>query len=407
MQCLEKAQNESVVKQFPRFSDAWSLVKTLKPDYSIYCLRPQILADTAKRFIDLFPGKVMYAVKCNPHPLVLDALCKGGINRFDVASASEVAQIGDTYPNAQIYFMHPVKSRLAIRTAYWDYGVRHFAVDHYNELKKILEETGGKDLTIVVRIKTPPSEGSLYHLAKKFGAETLAAANLIQQVAKIGCKVGITFHVGSQCIEPQAYSQALDMVGEVIEMAGIAPVCIDVGGGFPVAYPGKDIPPLEDYMAEIERGLERINPSPEVEIFAEPGRALVAAGCSLLTHVQLRKEEQLFINDGVYGAMSELLDSKNTLLTKVVRLDGSISKEVKEFSVCGVTCDSTDMLPSPLCLPVDVKEGDWLEIDCVGAYSNALSTNFNGFRSDAFAILDNAPPSLVEQSEQVLVGASK
>ncbi|MDJ0747434.1 MAG: type III PLP-dependent enzyme [Xenococcaceae cyanobacterium MO_167.B27] len=406
MQCLETAQNGSLLKQFPRFSDALSLVETLKPDYSIYCLRPQILADTAKRFIELFPGKVMYAVKCNPHPLVLDALCQGGINRFDVASASEVAQIGDTYPNAQIYFMHPVKSRPAIRMAYWEYGVRHFAVDHYNELQKILEETGGKDLTIVVRIKTPPSEGSLYHLAKKFGAETVAAANLMQQAAKVGCKVGITFHVGSQCIEPQAYSKALDMVGEVMEISGIQPVCIDVGGGFPVAYPGIDIPPLEDYMTEIERGLERVNPTPEVEIFAEPGRALVAAGCSLLTHVQLRKQEQLFINDGVYGALSELLDSKNSLLTKVVRLDGSVSKEVKEFSVCGVTCDSTDMLPSPLCLPVDVKEGDWLEIDHVGAYSNALSTKFNGFCSDAFAILDNAPPSLVEQSQQVLVAAT-
>lgn len=405
MQCLDPAENKDANAQLPRFRNALSLVESLKPNHSIYCLRPQILASTAKRFIQLFPGEVMYAVKCNPHPLVLDSLTKGGIKRFDVASATEVAQVSSTYPDAQIYFMHPVKSRTAIRTAYWDYGVRHFAVDHYNELTKILEETGGKNLTIAVRVKTPLSEGSLYHLAKKFGAEPQLAAQLMQQADRAGCRVGITFHVGSQCIEPQAYSKALDMVGEVIKMAEIEPVSIDVGGGFPVDYPGQDVPPLEDYMTEIERGLKSINLSRGVKIFAEPGRALVAAGCSLLTQVQLRKEEQVFINDGVYGALSELLDSKNTLLTKVLRLDGAVCEKVEEFSVCGVTCDSTDMLPSPLCLPMDLREGDWLEIDRVGAYSNALSTKFNGFRSDVFAILDDAPPSEVER-QQVLIATS-
>lgn len=403
MQCIPLAPRKSEARQF---SNVLSLVKKLKPNYSIYCLRPQILRNTAVKFTKLFPGKVMYAVKCNPHPLVLNALSQGGISRFDVASAAEVAQIGNTFPDADIYFMHPVKSRQAIRMAYNDYGVRHFAIDHYNELQKVIEETGGKNLTVMVRVKTPPSEGSLYHLAKKFGAEPAMAAKLMQQAKEAGVQVGITFHVGSQCIEPQAYSRALEMIGQVIEMAGIKPVCLDVGGGFPVAYPGRDIPPLTEYMAAIESGIADLALGSDVEIFAEPGRALVAAGCSLLTHVQLRKEEQLFINDGVYGALSELLDSKTALLTKVVRLDGAVTTQVQEFSVCGVTCDSTDMLPSPLCLPVDVKEGDWLEIDCVGAYSNALSTNFNGFRSDAFAILDDQPPSVVAAQRQVLVSVN-
>ncbi len=405
MQCLETSIKKSA-GNLPRFSNALSLVETLKPNYSVYCLRPKVITDTAKRFIDLFRGQVMYAVQCNPNPLIIDELYQGGIKRFNAASISEIAQISNAYLNSQIYFMHPIKSRTAIKSAYWDCGVSRFAVDHYNELEKILEETGGKNLTILVKVKIQPLEGSSYNIAKKFGAEPLVAARLMQQAAQAGCRVGVTFDISSQYIEPQAYGKALDLVGEVIKMAGVEPVCVNIGDGFPVAYPGRDIPPLEDYITEIEQGLERLKLSPDVEILAEPSRALVASGCSLLTQVQVRNEEQLFVKDGLYGASSELFDSKNTLLTRVIRLNGSVSNELKEFSVCGVAGDSSYMLSFPLPLPVDVKEGDWLEIDCIGAYANALSIKLNSFYIDAFAILDDVPLSLVNQTKKVLVGAT-
>ncbi|MGL5077123.1 MAG: type III PLP-dependent enzyme [Waterburya sp.] len=397
------------MKNLPHFPNALSLVETLKPNYSFYCLRPQILTDTAKRFIDLFPGQLMYAVNCNSHPLVIDGLYQGGIKRFNATSIFEIAQISNAYLNSQIYFMHPIKSRTAIKSAYWDCGVSRFAVDHYNELEKILEETGGKNLTIFVKIKIQSLEGSSYNIAKKFGAEPITAAKLMQQAAQAGCRVGVSFDIGSQYIEPQAYGKAFDLVGGVIKMAGVEPVCINIGDGFPVAYPGRDIPPLEDYIEEIEQGLQRLNLSPDVEILAEPSRALVASGCSLLTQVQLRNEEQLFVKDGVYGASSELFDSQNTLSTRTIRLNGSVSNELKEFSVAGMTGDSNYILSFPLRLPVDIKEGDWLEIDCVGAYANALSTRFNNFYADAFAILDDAPLSLVNQTQTqpVLVVAGK
>ncbi|MGL5794623.1 MAG: type III PLP-dependent enzyme [Waterburya sp.] len=396
------------MRNLPHFPNALSLVETLKPNYSFYCLRPQILTDTAKRFIDLFPGQVMYAVKCNSHPLVIDGLYQGGIKKFNAASIFEIAQISNAYLNSQIYFMHLVKSFTAIKSAYWDFGVNRFAVDDYNELEKILEATGGRNLTILVKIKIPPLEGSSYNIAKKFGAEPLVAARLMQQAAQAGCRVGVSFDIASQYIEPQAYGKALDLVGGVIKMAGVEPVCINIGYGFPVAYPGKDILSLEDYIAEIEQGLQRLNLSPDVEILAEPSQALVSSGCSLLTQVQLRNEEQLFIKDSVYSASSELLDSQNTLLTRVIRLNGSVSNELKEFSVAGMTGDSNHMLSFPRRLPVDVKEGDWLEIDCVDASANGLSTRFNNFYTNAFAILDDAPPSLVTQTQikPVLVGAA-
>jgi ornithine decarboxylase len=380
-------------EQFSEFSDVQSLVESLQPNYSVYCIRPSILEEVVQRFIAVFPGTVAYAVKCNPHPLIIDALYRAGIREFDVASESEVTQIHKNYRDAKIHFMHPVKSRAAIKSAYSNYGIRHFAIDHQNELEKILEETGGDGVVIMVRIKTPPSEGSLYHLAKKFGAEPEDAAYLLTEAVNFGCKAGITFHVGSQCIEPKAYGTALDTVGEIIESAGIDPVSIDVGGGFPVAYPERDVPPLEDFMLEIKNGLNRIQVKPQVQILAEPGRALVASGCSLLTQVHLRKEDQLYINDGIYGALSELVDSENRLLAQVIRLDGSVAEELQEFHLNGPTCDSFDMLPSPLSLPTDISEGDWIEIDQVGAYSSALATRFNGFCSETFSIVYDDPQS--------------
>ena len=388
----DQTKTENMVEHFPRFSDVRSLVETLKPDYPVYCIRPSVLEQTAKQFIDLFPGTVMYAVKCNPHPLVIDALYQAGITQFDVASQPEVAQVVAGY-RAKAYFMHPVKSRAAIKAAYFDYGVRHFAVDHDNELEKIIQETGGDNVVIIVRVKTPSSDCCLYDLAKKFGAQPEEAANLMQKAEKYGCQTGVTFHVGSQCTRPESYGAALNIVGEVLESAGVYPVCIDVGGGFPVAYPETEVPPLEDYMLAIKNGLNRINLDPQVQVLAEPGRALVGSGCSILVQVQLRKSDQLYINDGIYGALSELLDSKNRLLAQLIRLDGSVADELQEFSICGATCDSLDIVPSSFTLPKDVREGDWIEIDQVGAYSNALSSRFNGFYSEKFACVDDQPLS--------------
>lgn len=374
---------------FPHFQDVSSVVTQLNADYPVYCFRKSILEETTQKFIQLFPGTVIYAVKCNPHPLVIDALFKSGITGFDVASESEIAQIFNAYPDAKMYFMHPVKSRSAIRAAYHNYGIRYFTVDHRDELDKIIQETGGNDLVIMVRVKTPPSEGSLYHLAKKFGADPSEAVDLMQQSARYGCQTGINFHVGSQCIKPEAYTMALDIVRQVIEQSKVEPVAIDIGGGFPAAYPEQQIPSLEDYILEIQKGLQKINPKPEVQILAEPGRALVASSCSLLIQVHLRKTDRLYINDGLSGGLSELIDSKYQLSAQVIRPGETVSEQLQDFTICGVTCDSFDILPIPLKLPVDIREGDWVEIEQVGAYSNAVGTQFNGFTSDTFVSVDH------------------
>jgi len=374
-----------------QFPDVRSMVAALKPSYPVYCLRPHVLRRTAQRFLDLFPGRVLYAVKCNPHPRVLQALYDAGIRHFDTASLPEIALVREKFPEAGAYFMHPVKGRAVIQTADHVYGVDTFVVDHQHELDKVLNETGAEGITIVVRVTTPPVEGTFYHLAGKFGASVSDAAALLKEAHSQGAQVGLSFHVGSQCLIPAAYSQALAICGQVLEQAKVPIQILDVGGGFPAQYLSNTVPPLEDFVSAIETGVQALKLRRDCVLMCEPGRALVAEGISLVTQVQLRKDDQLYINDGIYGSLSEMVTAHLRLPSRVVRLKSAPSTEMKQFQLFGPTCDSIDVLPGTFDLPADVTEGDWIEIDRVGAYSNALASNFNGFHPDTLVVVTDEP----------------
>ncbi len=372
-----------------RFESIEAVVDALTPDYPVYCLRPAALARQAQRFIALFPGTVLYAVKCNPHLLVLDTLFAAGISHFDTASLSEIAQIAGRYRDATCYFMHPVKSRTAIGVAYGVYGVRHYVVDHRDELRKLLEETPARDLTIVVRLKTPPDPCTVYDLSSKFGCDVDTAAGLLRDIAAAGCEGGIAFHVGSQCGSPASYTTALALVGHVIARSGQLPVVIDVGGGFPAHYAEADVPRLEEFMRAIADGLSALGLPPETRILAEPGRALVADACSLLVQIQLRKDSALYLNDGVFGSLAEMALSSLRMPVRLLRRGASAVRESRAFTLYGPTCDGLDVLPGRFELPADAREGDWLEIGQLGAYSNALATRFNGFYPETWVTVES------------------
>jgi ornithine decarboxylase len=184
------------------FPNTRAVVEALKPSYPVFCFRPHLVADAARRFLSLFPGTPLYAVKCNPHPYVLDALYEAGLRHFDTASLPEIAQICEHYERANAYFMHPVKTRASIETAFKVYGIRHYVVDHINELKKLRDLLPDDDIVAVVRIRTSEEAGAMLHLAGKFGAEPLEAVELLREARDYGWGVGLAFHVGSQCLEP-------------------------------------------------------------------------------------------------------------------------------------------------------------------------------------------------------------
>lgn len=373
----------------PTFRDARAVAEALTPSYPIYCVKPKVLEASARRFLELFPGRVLYAVKCNPHPRVVQALYDAGIRHFDVASLPEIAQVREMFRDAEPYFMHPVKGRAVIQSAREVYGVRQYVIDHDDELTKLLEETHDDGLTVVVRMQTPKTE-ALYDLSAKFGAPPDEAVALLKRVAKEGLTPGLAFHVGSQCTTLLAYTKAMEMAADVITRSGVALHVLDVGGGFPAAYPGTQAPPLETYIDEILRAVKAMKLRNDCVLMCEPGRAMVAEGMSLLVQVQLRKEGQVYINDGLYGGLSETKVANIRLPVRAIRLDGAFADKSAEFMLNGPTCNSIDVLPHAYALPADIREGDWIEIEQVGAYSNANATRFNGFHTDTFVEIEAA-----------------
>ena len=362
-----------------------AMVAALAPDHPVFCLRAPVLAEAARRFLAAFPGRVLYAVKCNPHPSVLDSLYGAGIRDFDTASLEEIEAVRGRFGDSRAYFHHPVKSRRAIRRAYHDLGVRHFTVDHAAELDKVLTECGGHDLNIQVRFATPPGYAA-FDLSAKFGVKPDRAATLLQAVAEAGAAPGLSFHVGSQCVKLEAYRVALDLAGEIIAAARVPIRSLNVGGGFPVGY-SQDVPPLANFMAEITSGVAALGLADDCVLMCEPGRALVADGVSVVVQVQHREDGVVFINDGIFGNLSEMVHGKANLPVRLVRPAGRAADAHQDFTVYGPTCDSNDVLPFKWALPADVAEGDWIEVDQAGAYSNALASRFNGFYSDHFVTI--------------------
>lgn len=364
-----------------------------RPSVPLHCLRPDVAREAARRFAELFPGQVLYAVKCNPEPALLRALWAGGVRHFDCASAGEVRHVRQLLPDARIHFMHPVKSRAAIREAWEWHGVHDFVIDSMAELAKILEETSGSpgDLGLVVRLALPKG-GAVYDLSGKFGAEPGEAVRLLRLARTVAARVGLSFHVGSQCLDPSAWGRALALAGQVIADAGVGLDVLDVGGGFPVSYPDITPPPLEEFIAAISHGVERMGLPAYTELWCEPGRALVAPAASVVVRVEARRGDALYINDGIYGSLSDAGVPAFRFPCRLIRASGAAaSDELVPFSFFGPTCDSADRMKGPFMLPADTREGDWIEIGQLGAYGTCLRTAFNGFEQAVMVEVSDPP----------------
>jgi ornithine decarboxylase len=358
------------------------MVHDMRPEMPVTCLRPATIAATAKRFMKAFPGQVMFAVKTNPDKRVLHTLARAGVTRFDVASLAEVKLVHETLPDAELHFMHPIKSREAIAAAYNDHGVRDFSLDSHEELKKILEVTdNAPDLNLYVRIAITDKDALF--MGGKFGVPLEKAPSLLTASREAANRLGVCFHVGGQCMQPEAYANAMQTVADLLTQTGVRLDVLDIGGGFPSIYPGLTPPPLSHYMRAIKKALKANPILSECQLVSEPGRALVAEGGSVVVRVELRKGNMLYINDGTYGSLFDAGGSLGFVYpVKAIRPGGTLSAEMAEFGFYGPTCDSIDTMKGPFQLPADINEGDWIEIGQLGAYGATMRTNFNGFRSD-------------------------
>ncbi len=354
------------------------------------------MATAARWFQENFKGDVFYAVKANPSPWVIEALADNGVTSFDVASIPEIELVAQHAPGSRMAFMHPVKSRVAISTAYFDHGIRTFALDTHEELAKILAATGdAKDLNLIVRLGVA-TEGAAYSLSGKFGVDPHQAPGLLLAARRATQDLmGVSFHVGSQCMRPTAYQAAMTQASRALVRAGVFADVVDVGGGFPSVYPGMVPPDLADYMDSIDRGFAEMMVHETTELWCEPGRALVAEASSIITKVELRKDDALYLNDGSYGSLFDAAHTKWPFPVKLLRNEGGEAREVqgplKPFKFWGPTCDSLDHMPGPFWLPEDVQEGDYVEIGMLGAYGVAMNTRFNGFGDAETVVTEDAP----------------
>jgi ornithine decarboxylase len=368
------------------------LVRERSPENPVALVRPDAVAAAARWFKNNFKGEALYALKANPSPWAIRTLHECGVAGFDVASIGEVELAREHAPGARLAFMHPVKSRRAIASAYFDHGVRVFALDSHEELDKILEATGrADDLTLMVRLAVE-APGAAYTLSGKFGVDLALAPSLLLAARRAtGDRMGVTFHVGSQCMRPSAYQAAMAQASRALVRAGVFADVVDVGGGFPSVYPGMLPPDLADYTAAIDRGFSEMMVHEATELWCEPGRALVAESSSLLTRVELRKGDALYLNDGAYGSLFDAAHAKWPFPAKLVRAEGESEAALKPFQLYGPTCDSLDQMPGPFWLPEDVREGDHVEIGMLGAYGVAMATRFNGFGEMETVEVKDAP----------------
>ena len=376
-----------------KFKSVDEMISQLQPNGPVYCIRKNSIHVASKYFQNKFPGKILYAMKANPHPIVLKSIIESGINNIDVASTKEIEIIKNINPNIKCSYMHAVKTRESIREAYFKHNVKTFSLDSKDELIKIIESTdSAKDLELFVRVSVS-NEHAEIDLSKKFGAITSEAIGLFRLTNQYAKRIGLSFHVGSQCMHPISYEKGIAEIGKIIKRTKIVPDYINIGGGFPTVYP--DLVPLslESYMKEIKKSLENLNLKNMPQIICEPGRALVAESGSTIVRVNLRKKQKLYINDGTYGTLFDAGTPNIVFPSKLIKENSSkiISKKMTAFDFYGPTCDSMDYMKGPFLLPNNIKENDYIELGQLGSYGLTFRTQFNGYYSDEIYEVEDKP----------------
>jgi ornithine decarboxylase len=381
------------IDTMPRFASVLKAIESLKPNEPLYLIHPAKFAEAAKTFIHGFPGDVLYAVKANPHPVALENLWAAGIRHFDTASLGEIEAVKSIFPDAICHFMAPVRLAGHAKAAFEQHGVTDYVVDSDSELDKLLTETGNpKKLRVFVRLVAQLG-GALLEMSSKFGCRPEEAAKLLNKVKAAGAAPCLTFHVGSQCLSPFSYAQAIEIAQRTINMSGVQIAALDIGGGFPTSYSGQEAPPYHWYFDMIKEALNNLN-LPGLPVMCEPGRALVGQGLSLVTKVLMRRGDRLYLNDGIYGSFDEqrFAGFDEDYPPTAISLDTKgrakiLGGEKRPFRAYGPTCDSADVLPRPQMLSANVATDDFVLFDAMGAYTVAARSSFNGFYPDSWAVI--------------------
>ncbi|UWP89859.1 type III PLP-dependent enzyme [Aliiroseovarius crassostreae] len=364
-------------KQPSIWTTVLSHLKLEAPKGPVLYFAPAVLQATARRFVQGFDGVVTYAVKANDLPVVLENLVAAGLSAFDVASPAEMRALRAVSPDVVMHYNNPVRSPEEIDFAV-EMGVASYSVDSLREFEKLRRRVPSEGIEMSVRLCLPV-EGAAYHFGEKFGADPELAAELLKQVAAAGFVPSMTFHPGTQCADPAAWVHYIEVCADIAEAAGVTLSRLNVGGGF-AANRGV-APDLERIFDAIHDAVEKSFGATPPQLVCEPGRAMVADAFTLATRVKaVRDNGDVFLNDGIYGALAEAPQIGTVNRMRCLRADGAgFEDALTPRVIYGPTCDSIDRLPDPMPLPEGLAEGDIVLFDGMGAYSFAMATRFNGY----------------------------
>jgi ornithine decarboxylase len=325
-----------------------------------------------------------YAVKANSDPAIIRTLYAIGAS-FDVASIAEFKLVYDNICHLpadarqnfiwdKVIYSNPIKDRRTLEEL--DGYKPLVAFDNRDEIEKIRKHAPHAGLALRIRV---PNTGSMVELSSKFGASPAEAVGLIARAFDSGLTVeGLGFHVGSQCNNFENYVQALSASAAIMEESearGYPLKLLDIGGGFPVRY-DPHVRPFRELARILRTEVDRLFPK-SMEILSEPGRFMVGTAATLVAEVIGKSERDgkccYYINDGIYHTFSGILFDHCQYHLKAFK------KGPKRISaVFGPTCDALDTISQAEDLP-DLKLGDLVYSENIGAYSHASSTFFNGF----------------------------
>ncbi|MEE8056388.1 MAG: type III PLP-dependent enzyme [Pseudomonadales bacterium] len=348
------------------------------------------LLDNYRHFRTVLPHiDIHYAVKCLPDKDVLKTLFKAG-SRFEIASKGELALLLSMGVNPQqILYSNPIKSPAYIHYAAQQ-GVEWYAIDSLDELHKIAAIKA--DAKLYLRIHTS-NKGSLWPLEGKFGAHQNDIEEILITASTRNINLlGVTFHVGSQCLNPDNWRKGIISAKHVfvqMEKLGLKPQLLNIGGGFPVNI-SKNSPSIEEIANIINQEIKNL--SPDISVVAEPGRYLVAsAGCLVCRVVGTATrsgQRWLYLDSGVYTGLMEM--AKGFPYPIVSERKGLFS----DWNIAGPTCDSIDVCRKKAQLPSDLHSDDFIYILSAGAYTVCCASNFNGFKKPKLVFLDNIPKAI-------------
>ena len=374
----KKVEAEAVFDTHPEVSLDFKYVQAaLKEGYT----KPFLLVDSnlirnkARRFKATMPlVHPHYAVKANPDPRVLRTMIEEGVG-FEIASISELDLLLSLgVPAAEVYYSNPMKAR-----AYLEYaaskGVEWYVLDSIEELRKIVSVK--PDAKMYLRIDTP-NIGSDWPLAGKFGTHATEIQAIINEAATLKADLaGVTFHVGSQCRNPQNWRVGIERAKKVfadMRRVGLTPRLLNIGGGYPVRHV-KPIPSIEIIGEVINAAIADL--PKDIRIMAEPGRYLVSDTayfvCRVVGTATRNGKRWMYWDAGMFGGVIEVTEGLRYEI-----LSDRTGHNIP-WSIAGPTCDSVDILMHDEMLPADIQEGDFIYLPNAGAYTTAYASNFNGF----------------------------